>query len=97
MEECPVCLESLKNSQTLTVDCCKKQFHVNCYVNAMSINPTCPLCRKDQVIINMPTPTPPPTRIILVEPPTVGVRKMIITAGTIFFICGVFGFIFNQQ
>jgi hypothetical protein len=96
MEECPVCLESLKNGQIVTVDCCKKQFHVNCYVSAMNVNPTCPLCRKEQVVIEMPPqPQSQPPQIIIIDQRLNIVRRCI----QILIICGMVRYIFyiSQQ
>ena len=91
MEECPVCLESLKQGQTVTVDCCKKQFHVNCYVSAMNVNPTCPLCRKEQVVIEMPVQPPPQQQIIIIDQRLNIVRRFI----HILVICGMVTYIFH--
>ena len=85
-----MCLESLKQGQTVTVDCCKKQFHVNCYISAMNVNPTCPLCRKEQVVIEMP-----PQQIIIIDQRLNIVRRFI----QILIICGMVRCIFyiSQQ
>jgi hypothetical protein len=42
--ECPICLEVLKGTG-VTVDCCKKHFHVSCYLKCMELKRECPMCR----------------------------------------------------
>ena len=64
--ECPVCLESLKNNPTITVDCCRQQFHTHCYVNAMAVAQTCPLCRRDQNVV-IEVPQAPQQLVVVVE------------------------------
>ena len=85
MEECPVCLESLKQGQTITVDCCKKQFHVNCYMSAIHVNPTCPLCRKEQIVI----PVQQQQQIIIIDQTTNRLRKNITNMCMILITCGI--------
>ena len=48
--ECPICLISLNNSPTITVNCCNKQFHTVCYIKCMALNMVCPMCRANQSI-----------------------------------------------
>ena len=87
-----MCLESLKQSQTVTVDCCKKQFHANCYISAMNVNPTCPLCRKEQVVIQMPVPVQAPQFIIIDQ--TIRIRR-VVNIIVIMFGCGVLSYFFS--
>jgi len=66
MDECPVCLESLKTTtgEVITVGCCNKQFHTHCYIKAMEVNKSCPLCRKPHaVVIEIP-----PQQVVVVVP-----------------------------
>jgi hypothetical protein len=88
-----VCLESLKQGQIITVDCCKKQFHASCYLSAMNVNPTCPLCRKEQVTIEMPPQAPATAQaqpqIIIIEQTPNRVRRFL----QILIICGMLRYI----
>ena len=53
MDECPICLELLlETEKNITVECCKKQFHTECYLNCMKLKQECPMCRRK---INQPT------------------------------------------
>ena len=52
-EECPICLSPLDGSITV-VGCCKKQFHTGCILKCTQQKNECPMCRKDQCIIQIP-------------------------------------------
>jgi hypothetical protein len=48
-EECPLCLDPLKNHTCIRTHCCEKIFHLDCYVRG-SLD-TCPMCRAPQPAI----------------------------------------------
>ena len=52
--ECPICLEVLRGTGVM-VDCCKKHFHVSCYLKCMEIKRECPMCRAkfEQTIVEV--------------------------------------------
>lgn len=52
--ECPICLGSIIASNYVTVSCCKKQFHTNCYIQCMQLKRMCPMCRAPIVDPNVP-------------------------------------------
>ena len=47
--ECPICLLELKKD-IIETDCCKNKFHKKCYSTWILQNPTCPICRKVDLI-----------------------------------------------
>jgi hypothetical protein len=54
-QECPICLCEIEKDKLFITNCCKKQFHLNCFNECMKYNPECPLCRKksDNVVITI--------------------------------------------
>ena len=54
--ECPVCLEEIKESELFRVQCCQKPFHAQCYLKAMSVNQSCPLCRAPHTVVHVQQP-----------------------------------------
>lgn len=50
MEDCPICYEPLDGT-LVTIGCCKKMFHMDCYTKCMYAKPSCPMCRTNHVYI----------------------------------------------
>lgn len=64
-DECPICLTSLADEPTTTVQCCRKVMHTACYSQCMTLKPECPMCRAPQehvVIQVVSLPLPDATR-----------------------------------
>ena len=54
MEECPVCMEALSNVTTrVTTECCNNVLHLKCLKKC---NYKCPLCRNDDLVVDMAPP-----------------------------------------
>ena len=53
VDDCAICLASMKDNKNVVVTICAHRFHNNCLVNWVSAantsatNPTCPVCRED--------------------------------------------------
>lgn len=43
--ECPICLSNLSTEDTSLMKCCKQSMHTRCYMQCISQNKSCPLCR----------------------------------------------------
>ena len=66
MDECPICLSEIQQSESRTVlGCCGKSLHAVCYSRCMVSNATCPMCRAAHVSIDIPTRTIERTAIIV--------------------------------
>lgn len=65
MEECPICLLTMKGTTNTQIGCCGKFFHEKCYTECMKVKPECPLCRAPQDDVRIDVPTVPP--IILLQ------------------------------
>jgi len=85
-----VCLESLKQGQVITVGCCNKQFHSECYIRAMQVGQSCPLCRKEHHVIEMP-----PQPVVLVVD-TRARRIVSVSALSLFSLLFLGLFVFNR-
>jgi hypothetical protein len=42
---CSICLEKIKSSEKISLDCCKNDFHLKCIYKWQCIKDNCPLCR----------------------------------------------------
>ena len=84
-EICPICLENL-DSETITVWCCKRNFHKSCYNTWREIKTTCPICRHDFGTRRRPN-------IVYPEPP----RTIIVESGGSLFYCGVGTFLVRMM
>lgn len=60
MDECPICLSDVQQSESRTVlGCCGKTLHAVCYSRCL-VSPNgaqCPMCRAAHVTIDIPTRT----------------------------------------
>ncbi len=44
MNECPICFEEM--NVFITVGCCKKNIHLDCFLKCLKETESCPFCRK---------------------------------------------------
>ena len=51
--ECPICYECIDDT-FITIGCCKKVFHPQCYNDCMLYKHECPMCRAFQHDISLP-------------------------------------------
>lgn len=67
MTECPICLEVLQESPTITTPCCHQQIHTKCLEEFIEYNRSrlqdsmCPLCRSvlaEYIAIDLPDDPP---------------------------------------
>jgi len=42
---CSICLENIKSSEKIQLDCCRNDFHLKCLWKWQCIKDNCPLCR----------------------------------------------------
>ena len=42
---CSICLENIKISEKIRLDCCENDFHLKCIYKWQCIKDNCPLCR----------------------------------------------------
>jgi len=68
--ECPICLNDFDTNlqDTIIVKCCKKQFHIECYVRCMNQKKECPMCRAVNTTFNTSTIFPPVLQTPLITP-----------------------------
>jgi len=45
-QNCSICLEHIKSSEKIRLECCKNDFHLKCIWKWQSIKDNCPLCRQ---------------------------------------------------
>ena len=46
LDDCSICLENIINEEHKSITSCKHIFHEECMARWMSLNHSCPLCRK---------------------------------------------------
>ena len=49
-EHCTICLENYKKNKEIQTLHCNHQFHKNCILEWLSINPLCPICKSTQIV-----------------------------------------------
>ena len=47
LDDCSICLENIINEETKQITSCNHTFHEECMAKWMSLNHSCPLCRKN--------------------------------------------------
>ena len=52
MESCSICLESLNDDQSYTLEACGHTFHTKCIINWFRKSPSCPCCRNLPELVN---------------------------------------------
>ena len=86
--ECPICLDPIIGP-VVTVNCCNKQFHVECYNKCMDVKKECPMCRHVIIPINYPE---------LPGPDYTGHMNRIVTIVFTVVLCVTFGsFVFYES
>ena len=54
MDECPICLEELRED-IVTMNCCRQKMHHKCAIPWMSHHMSCPMCRYNyQSVVTTP-------------------------------------------
>lgn len=81
--ECPICLDEIEG-QSITMHCCKKQFHAECYFKAIQATPTCPMCRAPHISICIEPEVPIVNSSLLIRKLSLYVSSF--TAGVLIFI-----------
>jgi hypothetical protein len=53
-KECPICLNDFDSTQqdTVILKCCKKEFHIECYIRCVNQKKECPMCRNQIMSTN---------------------------------------------
>lgn len=69
MEECPICMDTLRIKNVVIMKCCKKELHLDCYTRCTTLKPECPFCRHPtEVVIDLPeTEVSPNVLVILIR------------------------------
>jgi hypothetical protein len=71
-KECPICLNDFDSTQqdTVILKCCKKEFHIECYIRCVNQKKECPMCRAPIMPTNTNTIFPTILQTPLIPLPT---------------------------
>jgi hypothetical protein len=71
-KECPICLNDFDSTDqdTVILKCCKKEFHIECYIRCINQKKECPMCRNQIMLTNTTNIFPSILQTPLLSPPT---------------------------